>query len=86
MKKENISPKFFLVLIVFSAFTLGTHAQESKNLKFDRSGKIKYIKFDEDGKAGKWDSPSTSNEFFFIILGLEDNRRNISEPTVLMNN
>ncbi len=62
-----------LLIAIFILFSWG-YAQESDKtntpkLKFDNSGQVKYIKFDGKNKTGKWDSPSSANEFFKSILG-----------------
>ena len=62
-----------LFITFFMLINWGGYAQESNNpvtpkLKFDRSGNVKYIKFDGKNKTGKWDRPASSTAFFKNVL------------------
>jgi len=46
--------------------------QDTENLKYDKSGNIKYLKFDEDKKIVPWSAPSSSVVFFSNILGVKE--------------
>ena len=53
--------------VIWSGYT-----QESdKNLKFDKSGNVKYIKFDGKNKTGNWDGPTSPEDFWENILGMK---------------
>lgn len=49
-----------------------TYGQETSNLKYDKSGNVKYIKFNGINKTGDWESPSSSDFFFNNILGVKE--------------
>jgi len=49
-----------------------TNVQNDENLKYDKSGNVKYIKFDGKNKTGEWDSPSSPESFWKVILGVQE--------------
>ena len=55
----------------------GGHAQNDYNsntskLKVDKSGNVRYIKFDAKDKTGEWTSPTSGNEFFKNVIGVQN--------------
>lgn len=61
-----------LIQVALAGYSLETDGQNNANLKYDKSGNIKYIKFDGVNKTGVWNSPSSSDMFFSNILGVKD--------------
>ena len=62
---------FLLLIFLLGCFQI-TNGQETVKLKYDKSGNIRYIKFDGINKTGDWESPSSSGYFFNGILGLKE--------------
>ncbi len=60
------------MLITWGGYAQEPNAQNTSKLKFDKSGYVKYIKFDGKNKTGKWDSPSSPEDFFNSILGAQE--------------
>lgn len=62
-----------LLIILLMLCSWEGYAQQSNNpvtpkLKYDKSGRVKYIKFDGKDKTGKWTQPSSSAGFFLNVL------------------
>lgn len=58
----------FAILFGFSPDAEG---QDNTTIKYDKSGNIKYIKFDGDSKTGEWVSPKSPAAFFSEFLGMK---------------
>jgi len=56
--------------IIFG-FSQNTEGQDSTIIKYDKTGNIKYIKFDVGFETGDWVSPSSPEAFFSEILGMK---------------
>jgi len=48
------------------------YPQYVENIKYDKSGNIKYIRFDGETKTAGWESPSSSDSFWKEILVLHE--------------
>ena len=46
--------------------------QDIQNIKYDKCGNIKYLKFDENRKNEYFNAPSSADDFFSNILGVKE--------------
>ena len=58
----------FAILFGFSTDAVG---QDNTTIKYDKTGNIKYIKFDGGSKTGEWVSPKSPEVFFTEFLGVK---------------
>jgi len=56
--------------IIFG-FPPDAESQYNTITKYDKTGNVKYIKFDEGFETGDWASPSSPEVFFSDILGMK---------------
>ena len=63
---------FFIILTIIGISWSGYAQESNKNLKFDKSGNVKYIKFDGKNKTGEWDSPTSPETFWKNILNIKE--------------
>lgn len=68
MKLNTLS---LIVIVIFTwvNYSSKTNAQD---IKFDKRGNVKYIKYDSSDKESSLKSPVSSNDFFHNVLGIED--------------
>ncbi len=78
MKRITITLTLFFLLITW----IGYAQDPSGKIAYDKTGNIKYIKFDGTNKTGNWDSPTSSDVFFGNILGMKDQNKFISKNKV----
>ena len=68
MKKITHLLIAFFILITWGGYAQQPDIPATPKLKFDKSGNVKYIKFDGKNKTGKWNSPASAEGFFKNIL------------------
>lgn len=64
MKKVTNLLIAFFILITWGGYAQDLGIQKTPKLRFDKSGHVKYIKFDGKNKTGKWNSPASAEVFF----------------------
>ena len=74
MKRITTILTLFFLLITW----IGYAQDPSGKIAYDKTGNIKYVKFDGTNKTGNWDSPTSSDVFFGNILGMKDQNKFIS--------
>ncbi len=70
--KKTINLLIAIFIFINQGYAQETNKSNTPKLKFDKSGQIKYIKFDGKNKTGKWDSPASANSFFKDILNANE--------------
>ena len=60
------------MFITWGGYTQELDTPVTPKLTFDKSGHVRYIKFDGKNKTGKWDSPASANSFFKDILNANE--------------
>jgi Zn-dependent metalloprotease len=70
--KKLISILIAIFLLYNWGYAQQPNVQLTPKLKFDKSGHIKYIKFDGENKTGKWGSPTSSVAFFKEVLNASE--------------
>jgi bacillolysin len=72
----------FLTLALILVAEAVYSQKKPENIKYDRFGNVKYIKFDGKNKTGDWDSPTSPDAFFENILGMKDQNKFISKNKI----
>ncbi len=59
------------------------NSQNITNLKYDKSGSVKYIKFEGTNKIGVWNRPTSPDDFFSNILGVKEQDKFILKNKIM---